>query len=357
MAIQQISLNQIRNLQSITLDFHPHTNWIIGENGSGKTSLLEAVHILCQGSSFKTHHLNQCIQHNQDQFLLYAKFDTHKTGIARNHQQTTIRINGENINKLSELVEKAPVVSIHSKSFDLITGAPSLRREFIDWCLFHVEHSYRKIWKEFKHVLKQKNALLKHNKNLDQLDYWNQYLADICIKIYQLRKKYLDDISAHISELNKQLLISSEITIEYRPGWKTIPDPLNDLTSSREKEIRQKHALIGSHRDLIHIKSNNYLAAETLSRGQLKILSISFYLAQILLVQKHTGKSIIVLIDDLDSELDDDAVKRVIKLFTELDIQIFLTNIRQRQNPFVDQQEYKMFHVEHGMIKPVKNTQ
>jgi DNA replication and repair protein RecF len=356
MAIKQLSLNDFRNLRSITLDFDPDFNLIVGNNGSGKTSLLESINVICQGRSFKTNHINQCIQHGKKNFLLFAKFKNYQVGFSRTELKSKIRIDGMNVSKVSELVERTPIVTIDSKCFELLTGPPTNRREYIDWCLFHVEHQYRELWNDYNRGLKQKNKLLKSRKMVKELDYWDEYISTLCIKIYNYRKNYLDDIFKIIQNINKSLSNSFNLKLDYRQGWSNLDNPLSSIIENRSKELRFGYSIIGSHRDNISVSIDELSVSEVLSRGQIKKLSIAFFLSQILLVQQYTKKSIIVLIDDLESELDSDTVKSILKLLSTLDVQVFITNIRQASYMTEARQEYKMFHVEHGMIKPVKNT-
>lgn len=356
MAINQLSLNDFRNLKSITLDFDPAYNLIVGNNGSGKTSLLESINVICQGRSFKTHHINQCIQHGKKNFLLFAKFNKYQAGFSRSESKSHIRIDGKNVSKVSELVERTPIVTIDSKCFELLTGPPTNRREYIDWCLFHVEHHYRELWNDYNHGLKQKNKLLKLRKMVKELDYWDEYISSLCLKIYKYRKKYLDDIINIIQDINGSLSNSLNLQVEYSQGWSNLNDPLSSILENRHKELRYGYSIIGSHRDNITISIDEFAVSELLSRGQIKKLSIAFFLSQILLVQKYTNKNIVVLIDDLESELDSDTVKSILKFLSTLDVQVFITNIRTASYLTDARQEYKMFHVEHGMIKPVKNT-
>jgi DNA replication and repair protein RecF len=356
MAIKQLSLNDFRNLKSITLDFDQNYNVITGDNGSGKTSLLESIHILCQGRSFKTHHLDHCIQHGKKNFLLFAKFDGYQAGIARNKSASQVRIDGKNISRISQLVEKSPIVTIDSSCFDLLLGPPSLRREYIDWCLFHVEHLFRDIWNDFARALKQKNSLLKTHRPSKELDYWDQHLASLCEKIHSYRSSYLEKIILINKSTQDQLGITDEILIDYKPGWKVSDNVLQSIRQCRDKELKYGYSIAGSHRDIITVKVDDMPVAQVLSRGQIKRLSISLLLSQILLVKQNTNKKIIVLLDDLESELDNIAINNLIKLLIELEVQVFITNIRNHSYLIDYSQEYKMFHVEHGMIKPVKNS-
>lgn len=356
MAIKQLSLNDFRNLKSITVDFDPRYNIIVGNNGSGKTSLLESINVICQGKSFKTHQLNQCIQHGKKNFLIFAKFSDYHAGLSRIESKSKIRIDGGNISRISELVEKTPVITINSSCFELLTGPPSIRREYIDWCLFHVEQKYRDLWSEYSRGLKQKNTLLKSRKPVKELDYWDQYLSPLCLQIYEYRSRYLEQIIKITNNLNKSLSIDFKTKTEIVQGWSDLLDPLTSIKSIRQQELRYGFSIAGSHRDNINISVEGFSVSEILSRGQTKILSISFLLAQILLVKQQTNKSIIVLIDDLESELDSVYVKNIVKLLSTLDVQVFITNIRPQPYLIDSREEYKMFHVEHGMIKPVKNT-
>lgn len=356
MAIRQLSLNDFRNLRSITLDFDHHYNVIVGNNGSGKTSLLESISIISQGKSFKTHHLNQCIQHGKRNFLLFAKFQHYQAGLSRTVSNSTIRIDGKNISRISELVEKTPVVCIDANCFDLLIGPPSNRRSYIDWILFHVEHGYRDLWNNYSHGLKQKNSLLKKRVVSKELDYWDDYLNKLCLEIYDHRFNYIQQVTEMVHELNKQLGNVMDLSIKFSAGWSQDETPLQSFSKNRIKDLKYGYASTGSHRDTINVTIDDLSVAELLSRGQIKKLSIIFFLAQILMIKKSTQKNIIVLIDDLESELDVDSAKQLINLLSTLDIQLFITNIRQHTYLTESREEYKMFHVEHGMIKPVKNT-
>jgi len=194
MTIRQISLTDFRNLSSTTLAFHPQYNLIVGDNGSGKTSLLESIHILCQGQSFKTKHLTQAVHNGKSNFLLFGQFDHHKIGISRDQQNHKIRIDGHNTKKLSDLAKLNPVRIIDANCINLISGKPSHKREFIDWCLFHVEHDYPNLWIKHSHALKQKNALLKNKTDLQQLEYWDQFLSEYNLSIFKYRSIYINQI-------------------------------------------------------------------------------------------------------------------------------------------------------------------
>lgn len=356
MSLRQLSLTDFRNLQSCTLDFNPRLNLICGANASGKTSLLESLHIICQGRSFRSSRLDECIQHNTDGFLLFGKFVNFKAGLSRNNSETRIKINGEHVNRLSTLAEISPVKIINPESFQLVTGSPGLKREYIDWCLFHVEHQYHKGWMEFNHALKQRNALLRNKHNLEQLDYWDDYICKSSSKISQLRKECTQSIRSILDNDLLHLIKDLDVLVEYQPGWNVATSLDQIYKKNRDRDIKYGFTQYGIHRDNLEIKSNHYTIKQELSRGQQKRLSIAMILAQIVLVRNKTNKKIILLLDDIQSELDEVSVKLVLDTINQLDLQLFITYINEDKTLMSYCQEYKLFHVEHGMIRSVKNT-
>jgi DNA replication and repair protein RecF len=355
MSLRQLSLTDFRNLKSSTLEFSPGLNIIVGGNASGKTSFLESISIVCQGRSFRTTRLDDCIQHDKEGLLLFGVFENYKSGISRTKNETRVKINGENVHRLSNLAERTPVNIINPDSFELVSGSPGLKREYIDRCLFHVEHSYRDTWVQFMHALKQRNALLRSRKNLSQLDYWNDYLCQHSLKIYSYRKKYIRAISDVIGSDLSVLTDDLGVSFQYVAGWKTEVDLRKIYEESQSKDIKYGFTQYGVHRDNIVIKTNNHSVKSELSRGQVKRLSLAMVLAQIILIKRITGKKVILLLDDIHSELDEDSVSLVMETLFKIDIQLFISLIRSGNYPPFQGQECKMFHVEHGIIKAVKN--
>ena len=356
MAIRQISLNDFRNLKSVTLNTDGRMNYIIGKNASGKTNLLEAIYILCHGQSFKTRLIDQCIQQGKKSFLLFGQFTSYKAGISRSIKNTTIRINNETIYRISTLAEKTPVRIINASSFDLILGSPSIKREYIDWCLFHVEHDYHLLWNKHRHGLKQKNALLKQKNCGAQLDYWDEYLEKLNLEIHAMRLRYTLEIKDILIMEFIDYISEMEIELTYLPGWDTDNSLLDIYRKQRSTDLRYGFSRYGSHRDDIKIFSHGLSVQNILSRGQIKKLAILLVIAQVILIKRSTQKNVVLLIDDLDAELDEDTVRYILEKINIKGVQIFITGIVAHDIPLDTSQEYKMFHVEHGIIKSVKNT-
>ena len=355
MSIRQLSLNNFRNLLPVTLNFHQDLNIIYGDNASGKTSLLEALHLICQGNSFKTKNIDHCIQHQKNDFLIFSQFNNYKAGISRIKKKSVIRVDGATIHRLSDLAILTPIRIINNDSFDLVSGQPGLKRDYMDWYLFHVEHGYQQIRSAYYHALKQRNTILREKKNIKQIGYWDKHLIDNAYIISKSRKDYVEDI-LKIMKLDLSALIDDfNLDINYRSGWNELRKLEDIFEEQRQKDIYLGFTRYGIHRDEISIKSENHEVKDILSRGQLKRLSIALVIAQIIILRKNSKKPILVLIDDISSELDFKSLEIVLKTLEILEIQVFITTIKPLENPFSEGKEYKMFHVEHGMIKAVKS--
>ncbi len=352
MAIRQLSLTDFRNLNSTTLDFDRRFNLVSGDNGSGKTSLLEAIHVLCQAQSFRTHQLKQCIQHGQSGFLLFGRFDGYKAGLGKSDRKLEIRIDGEVIKRRSDLVRKTPINIVNSDSFALIDGAPARRRAFLDWCMFHVEPEYADTWRRCQHALKQRNRLLRSRRDLNLLDYWDQQLIEPSLKLAELRAGYSQRLQRIIDGELGEVLAGIELGLRYRRGWADNRSFETSLVEARQRDIRQGFSGIGIHRDDLELTSNSYPVGEVLSRGQAKRVCIALLLAVLKLVHEAREDGVILLIDDLGSELDQAAQKQVYEQLDGLKLQLFISNIEARVPAAMTAKEFKMFHVEHGIIRP-----
>ncbi len=352
MSIRQLSLTDFRNLKSVTLDFDPLFNLVCGNNGSGKTSLFEAIFVLCQGHSFRTHLLKQCIRHDKNGFLLFGRFDGFKAGLSKTDQKFEIKIDGEKIKRRSELVRRSPINIVNSASFELIEGSPGIRRRFLDWCLFHVEHEYAEIWLQFQHALRQRNRLLKTSRDLTQLDYWDQALIEPSLKLSRMRKKYVLDLEQTVTENLESIIFGITPGFEYYQGWAQDVDLMEAMKNTRNKDLKAGFTSIGIHRDNIRLTSSSRPVTEILSRGQSKRLCLALLLAVLKIVSRSSENRIILLIDDLHSELDRESQNQVYQQLLKMDLQLFVSNVETSLPVGLGAKEVKMFHVEHGTIKP-----
>jgi len=354
MVISQLSLTDFRNLRSTTLEFNPQFNLICGDNGSGKTSLLEAIYVLSQAHSFRTHQLKQCINNDKSGFLLFGRFDAHKAGLAKNDKKLDIHVDGESIKRRSELVRLTPINIVNADSFVLMDGTPQKRRAFLDWCMFHVEPGYAEQWRLFQHALRQRNKLLKSRQDIKLLDYWDQHLIEPSLSLSAMRRDYSIKLQTLIEVEFCDILAGIPLQLAYQRGW---PDELSladALKSNPERDIRSGFTNAGIHRDDLRFLSGGRNASEILSRGQGKRMCLALLLAALKVVSKSRQNRIILLIDDLHSELDRKAQKLVYRQLLDMDLQMFISNIDSTVPDAISSQKIKLFHVEHGIIRPRK---
>ena len=195
MSLQHLEIIGFRNLSQGKLDFSSHFNILYGQNGSGKTSLLEAIHFLSLGRSFRTRHVSRIIQHQQSQFTLYgvlAKNNmTIPIGLERNrdNSQRTL-INSLPAQSIAELAANLPLQILTPQSYRLFLDGPKTRRQYLDWGVFHVEHSFFFNWQRANRALKQRNALLKKQPNRKDVAHWDVELIAPANLIDQQRQHY-----------------------------------------------------------------------------------------------------------------------------------------------------------------------
>ncbi|MEN8169291.1 MAG: DNA replication/repair protein RecF [Pseudomonadota bacterium] len=356
MYFKKVEISQFRNLVSTSFIPSRSLNIIYGSNGSGKSSLLEALYYIATGNSFRSSKLSTVIQHDTDCLTLFSEVFstvTHRVGIKRCRDlNNQTRVNSKDIQKRSELVQLLPLQIISPESISLLLEGSDVRRSFIDWSLFHVEHSFYYHISHYLRSLKQRNALLKSN-DLSQIEYWNSQLSEYGEVIDSFRKQYVESILPVIAGLLHSLLPEVEIEVSYRSGWsKDIP--LEEaLIRSQESDIKLKHTTVGPHRGDLIVKSGGVKVTDILSRGQLKLVVVAMKLAQILLLQSSTEKNPIILLDDIASELDIEHRALLLNTVKELSSQVFVTTPDLDLIDYSNWDENKVFHVEHGQIKEV----
>lgn len=356
MWIEKLNIQNCRLLEDVSVELSPNLNIIIGDNASGKTSLLEALSLLSSGKSFRTSHISDVISHSKNSVLVSADIINNnihsKIGIEKKHKSTRIRINQQDIYSQAQLSLHLPITSIHPDSIDLITGSPSLRRSYIDWVAFYLFPRFHDDWKEYRHILKQRNFCLKNNKHLYGLSQWTKKLIELQPQINKYRMDALDIIRPILVSITSVLLNTDDIRLELNSGFpldQTIDNKsLLDFYSKKESyDIKMHRTIYGVHAADIKIWLGSNPAKESASRGQLKLLAISLLLAQCKAIEKN-NESGILLIDDLAAELDTANKEKLLIYLGSLNQQLIITSTKVVN---IDNIKNKMFHVKHGSIE------
>lgn len=361
MSVAKLVTSNFRNINNGSISFHPECNFIIGENGSGKSSLLEALFFVGHGKSFRTNKIDNLVVHDQENFVLSIKdIENCLFGISKDFSsnQTIVKINGERSTRLSELAKNIAIQVITPESFRLFFGGPKERRRFVDLGLFHVEHRFSKSWSEFNRVLKQRNACLKNHADDKTLNYWTEIFCQHSDIVSEYRKKYFDLFSLELVQWTKVLLpeIYSQIKVQYLRGWRQESNLSDVIKANIDRERVLGYTISGTHKFDIRFVLNRRPIESQLSRGQQKLFLIALTFAQAKLIEKVKRLKPILLIDDVGAELDFNSRTKLQKSIEMLNCQVIITAIDEvAVQPLVpSNNEYKMFHVKHGVISVMK---
>ncbi len=327
-------------------------NLILGDNASGKTSLLEAIYYLSHVRSFRTQHVTDLILRQSPYLQLVANIETTDKiivpfGIRRSRNKSEIRVNKQPVKRVSDIAAQFPVLAIHPDSYKLITGSPSQRRQYLDWGVFHVEHGFFKSWQRFKKALAQRNAALKSKQKHEVCQLWNNEIHNTAHYIDQLRQQYFDKLSPYFYQLTKQFFSDSIVDIEYKRGWSSDYQLLELLEENLQKERMKGYTQYGPHRAEISIRVNGQSAQTCISRGQQKLLVALMRLAQAMQFTEATSNPCVLLYDDLPAELDTNHRTLILSVLSKMNIQLFLTAIEKQQIDLSAWEIKRVFHVEH----------
>ncbi len=361
MAIESLMLQGVRNLASVSITPSPSINILYGTNGSGKTSLLESIYYLAYCKSFRTHKQKNLIQHGQDNFTAFCKLSINgqpkQLGIERNLKaERRIKLNGEWLHSAAELASILPVQLLDPTMFRLLEGSPQLRREYMDWGVFHVEQSFISIWRQFKTAHQTRNALLRAGGVCSEQErqIWHESLAKLANQINEMRMSYIKAVKPVFDEFMQRLNPDLEITMSYYQGWGKERDYYQLLEESWPSDVKQGFTQLGPQRADLRLKAKGLPAMEILSRGQQKMVVCALKLAQAQLYKEATNTACIFLVDDLAAELDISHRKALCSLLEELECQVFVTAVEAAQiaNCWSPSSNIKKFHVEHGNLIP-----
>jgi DNA replication and repair protein RecF len=351
MELTQLAIHRLRNIKSIEIDTDSHFNIFYGNNGAGKTSVLEAIHLLSHGRSFRGTKIRPLIQHKSEKLLVTGKVldrnRTHLLGIERTNRKLLARINRRKVKSLLELAECFPTLVLHPDIFKFLSGEPFKRRAFLDWGIFYEDPFFLVNWKSYRKALKQRNSALRKGLPRKEVSFWNESLAISGEYIDTKRKAYIESISSQLPKLLDQFKQEHQITIKYRSGWSLESSLMQQLEGSIESDLRQGYTQYGPHRGDFRIKFNSYEASEYASRGQIKLVTVLLKLAQCSIFVKSTNSKCILLLDDLSSEFDKEHYGEVLKVISDLGLQSFISTIK----PIDGLIDSKLFHVKQGGIK------
>ncbi len=348
---------EVRNLRILSVvDCQPGAglNVFVGANGSGKSSILEAIHLLGSGRSFRTHRLAELISRGQS--WLRARGDirgeegaVESVGVEKGPEGLRIRVAGEEIRSASELARRLPLVVITADSQRLLTDGAVLRRQLMDWALFHVEPTYLSVVQRYRRALRQRNAALRSGAGASALAPWDQEVAEAGEALHGQRSRFLEGILPIYAD-SLESLVSMAVEIRYKPGWDTATGLMEALRGTVASDRARGFTGLGPQRADLHFSTDGAPAHQVLSRGEGKLFVVGLVLAQCRFFRDIQERRPIVLVDDLASELDEDSKGRFFGQLRALGAQIFVTTVSRDLVVTADWEELRVFHVERGKL-------
>lgn len=354
MSITQLNIQSLRNIEAMTLLANPRLNVIVGENASGKTSLLEAIYLLGRGKSFRSALSRSVVTKGQESLIVFGHLNTqagqaHRLGVQIQAGQFKAKLDGVELKKSSDLAGYLPLLFISPDADKLINSSPRQRRRFLDWGLFHVEPSFLQVWQRYNRILTQRNKLLKLD-TVDQLDVWDTQLIEAGEQLHRMRLSYVDQLASVAQHILSQLSELSEVKLSYKSGWPKELSLETGLMETRSSDRNMGFTQRGPHRCDLVLKVQGQSAANFLSGGQQKILASALLLAQAKIFNEHLADPCLLLVDDLPAELDEGHRQRFMEVLYNTGSQLFVTATSADLLNIEPFQDKTVFHVEHGVL-------
>jgi len=360
MSLTQLNIDTFRNITSAKLKPGAGVNLIYGNNGSGKTSILEAIYFLGMGRSFRSHLSQRVIKHSDDKLTLFAKLSVldkeSKIGLRRFRSgETEVKIDGDNIKRLSILAETLPIQVITPESFALLFEGPKPRRQFIDWGAFHSDKSFHLAWVNTKRILKQRNQLLKNQSSYNEIRFWDQDLVRYSQQVTDIRTRYVDSLNELLKGIIEEFLPQVDIKVSFTRGWDSKTEYAQQLELQYARDLMMGNTSSGPHKADLRLRVGTLPVQDVLSRGQLKLLVCALRIAQGKLLKQQVDRNSIYLVDDLPSELDVKHRQLLLQQLTDTGAQVFVTAIEPAAIlDSLNVPPSKMFHVEQGRVTEVE---
>ncbi len=360
MPIRRLRLQHVRNVEFADIQLGEGFNCFVGANGAGKTTVLESVYLVGRGRSFRSTSLDALVQHDTDRLSVFIDLETRASVdailvIKPCRHPLTVQINGQQTSKLSDAASRLPLQLLTPEVSELVFAGPAERRRYLDWGLFHVEHRYHALARDYSRALKQRNTWLRdaHKIRSGTLDPWAEVLQELAIEMDAFRQAYCVELFELIGRTAQSLDIGIESEFSYERGW-TAQEGVSFselLQETSAGDVKLGSTRIGPHRADIKVKSGGHSADHTVSRGQAKLIAIAMKVAQVELLQRKTGKQSTVLFDELIAELDYRRTVKVLEVLSRLECQVIISSVELPEaiKGSIGNRA-RLFHVKQGAI-------
>lgn len=353
MFIENIKLNNFRNIDKVNIDFSKKLNFIIGNNGQGKTNFVEAIYVSSFLKSFRTHKINNIIKIDKNYFNI--KLNVLKNSVSNelsfyvSKNEKRILLNNK-IPDRNNFYKFLNVVIFHPEEINYISSYPVFRRNLIDRSIFYTNYNYIDTYRKYFNCLKQRNSFLK--KNINVYDSWLDQLIKYGSYIISERLNYIERINNIFNKSIYKNISKENYLISYSKKYSNIDhiqDYLReDFIRNQDRERLLGYTLVGPHKDDIRFYLNGKSADIFASQGQKRSLIILFKTAQILDYKTVQGHYPVLILDDMASELDRNRKNSLLDNLLENSGQVFITSTDFEKNNIFEQT--KIFTVNDGVI-------
>ncbi|MEO0126123.1 MAG: DNA replication and repair protein RecF [candidate division WOR-3 bacterium] len=303
MILQTIEYQGFRNLCDGKISFCEDLNIITGENGAGKTNLLEAIFFSAYGTSFRTNDDRNMVKFNESYMRVTSVSNEMNASIFYNGTKK-FTVNGNEKERLSDYVGWLPVVIMSLNDIWIIKGSPAKRRSFLDWLLIKLHPVYGANLNEYKKILRQRNLILQQgNLDISLLDVYNERFIHWANLIYAERKKILP-VFKEVLEIKAKEIGLNNISFEYLSPCPDMELTLEALKKVESMEFNRAETLLGPHRDDFTIKINGYPVKEFSSEGETRIIALLLKLIEREIIKQKINEEPILLLDEVMIELD-----------------------------------------------------
>jgi DNA replication and repair protein RecF len=352
--LTNIEIENFRCIERADLDFDARATAIVGDNASGKTSLLEAIYFLGHGRSFRTHRREKLLRAPAKFFRVVGRLTVPRgdlvAGIEFVDGQTRAHLAGQGISGIADIAEVLPIRVIDPGVHRLIEEGSARRRRLLDWGVFHVKHDFLATWRRYQRALQQRNAALKSSEGSDLIEAWDKELCATGAIVDELRAAYIEGLRPHFERL-AEFLVGPGARFSYRRGWSAEGSLDESLREARLRDLRLKTTTAGPHRADLSFLIDGEAARERVSRGQQKMLAAAFILAQLAFRAAENSPPACLMLDDPAAELDVDNLGKLLGAVAQIPSQLIVTSVHDRGLRGIE--IGRKFHVKQGRFDPM----
>lgn len=355
MQLTRLEVKDLRILRTVALRPHPILNVIAGGNAAGKTSLLEAIHVLGTGRSFRSRDVEPLVRWESTELSVFGEVldpdgSLRRIGVVKGGRDPRIRVDGQDVSGAAVVARLMPVAVFAPNSLEIVEGSPGERRSLMDWALFHVEPEYGPSILRCRRSLRQRNAALRFpGTNRRAAAVWEHEICEESDRIDSWRTTYAQEVLPFVRE-SLARLTAIPLEILYRRGWPAGESIARTLERTWAGDVARGWTTHGPHVADLALQVAAHPARETLSRGEKKALAAALVLGHVAYVRCKCNRRPVLLADDFPSELDARARQWFLEGIRTSGCQTFLTVLEPSAVSLPSPLEYGMFHVEQGRL-------